>query len=157
MTSVAYIGLGANLGDPRKTLGEALADIAAIPGVLRCVASSFYGSAPVDAVGPEFVNAVARVDTDLSPLALLDALQAIENRHGRTRPHRNAPRTLDLDLLLYDARCIDAPRLTVPHPRMQSRAFVLAPLAELAPGLQLPQGSVEELLAGCVGQEVWPL
>lgn len=157
MSSVAYIGLGANLGDPRKTLAEALAEIAATPGVHRCVASSLFGSVPVDAAGPEFVNAVARIDTDLTPLALLDALQAIENRHGRTRPHRNAPRTLDLDLLLYDALRMESPRLTLPHPRMHSRAFVLAPLGELAPGLQLPQGSVETLLAQCAGQEIWPL
>ena len=157
MSAVAYVGLGANLGDPAHTLTQAFAELAAIPGVLQCTASRLYGSTPVDATGPQFVNAVARLTTRLSPLELLDALQAIEKRHGRRRPHRNAPRTLDLDLLLYDAVQDETPRLTIPHPRMHQRAFVLKPLAELAPGLMLPQGRVEVLLAQCAGQEVWPL
>ena len=157
MPAVAFVGLGANLGDPRQTLTEALAELASAPGVLQCAASRLYGSTPVDAEGPVFVNAVARLETNLTPLQLLDALQAIESRHGRLRPHRNAPRTLDLDLLLYDALRLDSARLVIPHPRMHGRAFVLKPLTELAPGLVLPQGRVQDLLAQCAGQEVWPL
>ena len=157
MSVVAYVGLGANLGDPRQTLTQAIAELALIPGVLQCTPSRLYGSTPVDAVGPQFVNAVARLTTRLAPLELLDALQAIESRHGRLRPHRNAPRTLDLDLLLYDAVQTETPSLTIPHPRMHLRAFVLKPLAELAPGLALRQGRVEDLLGQCAEQEVWPL
>ena len=157
MPSVAFVGLGANLGEPRQTLTEAFAELARTPGVLKCTPSRLYGSAPVDAIGPQFVNAVVRLETRLSPLELLDVLQAVENRHGRLRPHRNAPRTLDLDLLLYDALKLDSPRLVIPHPRMHLRAFVLKPLEDLAPEVVLPQGGVAVLLAQCAGQEVWPL
>lgn len=157
MPAVAYVGLGANLGEPRQTLSEALGEIASTPGILDCRASPLYGSTPVEAAGPLFVNAVARVETSLSPLQLLDALQDIENRHGRLRPYRNAPRTLDLDLLLYDALEIDSPRLVVPHPRMHQRAFVLKPLTDLTPDLVLPEGRALDLLAQCAEQELWPL
>lgn len=155
--AVAYVGLGANLGEPRQIVCEAIGELASIPGILACTASRLYGSTPVQADGPLFVNAVARLETTLSPLQLLDALQAIEDRHGRQRPYRNAPRTLDLDLLLYDALEIDSPRLVVPHPRMHHRAFVLKPLTDLAPGLVLPQGRALDLLTHCADQEVWPL
>jgi 2-amino-4-hydroxy-6-hydroxymethyldihydropteridine diphosphokinase len=133
--ATVFIGLGANLGDARATVGEALAELRALaaPGSLQ--ASSLYASAPIDSTGPDYVNAVARLRTALAPHALLDALQAIERRFGRERPYRNAPRTLDLDLLLYGGARIDSPQLTVPHPRMRERAFVLLPLCELAPEL----------------------
>lgn len=119
-----------------------------------CRASPFYRSAPVQASGPDFINAVAELDTTLAPLELLDALQALELRHGRERPYKNAPRTLDLDLLLYDGQRMDTPRLTLPHPRLHERAFVLYPLRDLAPGLQLPQGSYADLLRAAGDQAI---
>lgn len=128
-----WIGLGANLGDARGTLQRAVAALAALPGVWVVSVSSLYRSAPVDAAGPDYWNAVAELGTTLPPLALLHALQAIEGAEGRERPYRNAPRTLDLDVLLYADQRIATPELTVPHPRMAERAFVLLPLAELAP------------------------
>jgi 2-amino-4-hydroxy-6-hydroxymethyldihydropteridine diphosphokinase len=130
---VAYIGLGANLGDARQTLQDALQALAHIPGIEQVVASDFYRTAPIDATGPNFINAVAQVHTRLHAMDLLAVLQQIEQAAGRERPYRNAPRTLDLDLLLYGAGHIDSPTLTVPHPRMGGRAFVLVPLAALAP------------------------
>ena len=133
-----FVGLGANLGDAAATLLAALGEIDRVPGT-RCIArSSLYRSAPVDGDGPDYVNAVAELRTALQPAPLLAALQAIEERFGRERPYRNAPRTLDLDLLLYGARRIDTPALVVPHPRMHQRAFVLTPLAEIAPELAAP-------------------
>ncbi len=150
----AYIGLGANLGDAQATLRAVLHELAATPGILACRSSSLYRSAPVDAAGPDFINAVAAIDTTLAPLALLDALQALETRHGRERPYKNAPRTLDLDLLLYGATAMDTPRLCLPHPRMHQRAFVLAPLGELAPELVLPQGPLQALLAQLADQPI---
>ena len=130
---IAFVGLGANLGDPQAMLRWALDALAHTPGVRLVQASSLYRSAPVDASGPDFINAVAKVATTLNAMALLHALQAIEHTAGRQRPYRNAPRTLDLDLLLYGDAQIDSPTLTVPHPRMQQRAFVLLPMDELAP------------------------
>jgi 2-amino-4-hydroxy-6-hydroxymethyldihydropteridine diphosphokinase len=108
-------------------------------------------------MGPVFVNTVARIVTTLAPICLLDALQAIEQQHGRARPYRNAPRTLDLDLLWYDGINISTPRLILPHPRMHLRAFVLRPLQELAPAMQLEQGSLDILLSACSEQKIWPL
>lgn len=133
-----FVGLGANLGDPRQAIAEARAAIAALPGTHEVAASSLWCSAPVDASGPDFLNAVVELRTALEPQALLDALLAIEREHGRLRPYRNAPRTLDLDLLLYGERVLEEPGLHVPHPRLHLRAFVLDPLAELAPGLAHP-------------------
>lgn len=136
MSSRAYIGLGANLGaDLAQTLADAARCLAALPGTQLVALSSAWRSAPVEAHGPDFLNAVAALDTELAPLDLLDAVQAIELAHGRERPYRNAPRTLDLDVLLYDARVLDTPRLTLPHPRLHERAFVLRPLLEIAPEL----------------------
>lgn len=139
----AYIGLGANLGDSADTLRQVLAELETTPGIGAVTASPFYRSAPVDATGPDFVNAVAALDTRLAPLELLDVLQALENRHGRQRPYRNAPRTLDLDLLLHGDQRIDHERLVLPHPRMHLRAFVLLPLRDLAPGLVLQGKSID--------------
>ena len=150
----AFIGLGANLGDAHATLKHALAELAALPGVDSLQASPLYRTQPVDAQGPDFVNAVARLSTTLPPLELLAGLQAIEAAHGRERPFRNAPRTLDLDL--YGDRSIDEATLTVPHPRMHLRAFVLGPLADLAPELLIPgRGSVSALLAGLDSQPLF--
>lgn len=134
----AYIGLGANLGDARATLKAACTALAQLPASrwLRC--SPWYRSAPVDAGGPDFYNAVAELDTELAPLALLDALQAIELQHGRERPYRNAPRTLDLDLLMLGQLVLHGERLTLPHPRVTERAFVLLPLLDLLPVLTWP-------------------
>lgn len=129
----AWIGLGANLGDARATLRTAVQAMAALPGTRLLGCSSLFRSAPVDAGGPDYLNAVAALDTALEPLELLHALQAIELAAGRQRPYRNAPRTLDLDLLLYGDARLDGAELTLPHPRMGLRAFVLLPLAELAP------------------------
>ncbi|MBN9628066.1 MAG: 2-amino-4-hydroxy-6-hydroxymethyldihydropteridine diphosphokinase [Acidovorax sp. SCN 65-28] len=129
----AYIGLGANLGDAPAALRAAIQALAALPGTQLLQCSALYRSAPVDATGPDFYNAVAALRTSLPPHELLVALQSIEAAAGRERPYRNAPRTLDLDILLFDGLAIDTPKLTVPHPRMHERAFVLLPLAEIAP------------------------
>jgi 2-amino-4-hydroxy-6-hydroxymethyldihydropteridine diphosphokinase len=154
MSTLAYIGLGANLGDARQTIAAAIETLRASSGILAIRQAPLYSSDPVDAQGPVFINTVIAVDTTLDPLPLLDLLQAIEQQHGRERPYRNAPRTLDLDLLLYGTQTIDTPRLSVPHPRMHQRAFVLRPLQDLAPGLQLAQGSFATLLAGCQDQKL---
>lgn len=132
---IAYVGLGANLGEPREALRRALAELERLPGTRLVRASSFYRSAPVDAQGPDFWNAVACIETQLGPYELLAALQQLEQAAGRERPYRNAPRTLDLDLLLHGSLRQDDPVLTLPHPRMRERAFVLLPLAEIAPEL----------------------
>lgn len=148
----AYIGLGANLGDAQASLQQAAAELAQAPGIKQFTLSPLYRTAPVDSSGPDYVNAVAVLDTTLSAHELLHLLQSIEQQHGRLRPYRNAPRTLDLDLLLFDAEKINTPELIVPHPRMHERAFVLQPLADLAPNLVLVQGTVKTLLADCSGQ-----
>ncbi len=144
----AFVGVGANLGDRAATVEAACRDIAALPGVRLVSMSSLYVSAPLAAVGDDFFNAVVQVATTLDPHELLGCLQSIETNHGRERPFRNAPRTLDLDLLLYGDRTIDTPSLVVPHPRMAERAFVLIPLAEIAPCTVVPgAGAVEALAA----------
>lgn len=136
MSTRAYVGLGANLGASlMATLASAVRALAACPGVQLVSVSSAWRSAPVDAGGPDYLNAVVALDTTWAPLELLDALQQIERDHGRERPYHHAPRTLDLDLLLYGHVQLDTPRLTLPHPRLGERAFVLRPLMELAPEL----------------------
>ena len=134
----AYIGLGANLGDAAATLRAAVSALRILPRTHGVTVSSAYRSAPVQAVGPDFLNAVVALRTSLAPQELLAALQTIELAHHRTRPFPNAPRTLDLDLLLYGNLLLDTPRLQLPHPRLHQRAFVLMPLFELAPDLVLP-------------------
>ena len=136
---IAYVALGANLGDPQRALRDAMARLARLPDTTVTARSSLYRTAPVGATGPDFINAVVQLRTALTAPALLDALLAIETEAGRERPWPNAPRTLDLDLLLYGGARIDSPRLTVPHPRMNERAFVLVPLHEIAPDLVPPQ------------------
>lgn len=151
----ACVGLGANLGDARATLHAAYAQLQRLPGTRHHRCSPWFRSAPVDSSGPDYLNAVVCFDTSLAPEALLQALQEIEQQHGRERPYRNAPRTLDLDLLLYGDRCIHTPTLTVPHPRMHQRAFVLAPLAALLPDAVIPGcGPVSALLPQVAGQSV---
>jgi 2-amino-4-hydroxy-6-hydroxymethyldihydropteridine diphosphokinase len=135
---IAYVGVGANLGDARANVLDALARLAALPGGALLHTSGLYRTAPIDSSGDHYINAVACLDTTLSAHDLLAALQEIEQAHGRERPYRNAPRTLDLDLLLYGDEIIDSPDLTVPHPRMHQRAFVLVPLYEIAPDAVIP-------------------
>lgn len=137
-----FVALGANLGDAPATLRLALQALADLPQTRLVRASSLYRTAPVQAAGPDFINAVAELSTTLEPHALLSALQALENDHGRLRPYRNAPRTLDLDMVcMFDAHHevhMNDATLTLPHPRMLERAFVLFPLSEIAPHLVSP-------------------
>jgi 2-amino-4-hydroxy-6-hydroxymethyldihydropteridine diphosphokinase len=153
--TVAYVGLGANVGEPRRQLEAAIDELGKLSAPGRFLASRLYRSAPLGYLDqPDFLNAVARVDTRLAPEALLAELQAIEARHGRERPFANAPRTLDLDLLLYADRVVNAPALVLPHPRMHERAFVLKPLLEIAPDVVVPgRGAARDLLAACDRQE----
>lgn len=134
----AYIGLGANLGEPAIGLRNAINALAGLAGIRTVRCSSFYSSAPIDSSGPDYVNAVIEVQATLCAPALLSALQGIEQQAGRERPYPNAPRTLDLDLLLYGTGDIHSAHLVVPHARMNQRAFVLLPLAEIAPELVSP-------------------
>lgn len=129
----AYIALGGNLGDPGVTLVQAMDDLAAIIGVTLISRSSLYRTAPVGSSGPDYVNAVVEILTTLTAPALLTQLQQLEQMAGRERPYRNAPRTLDLDVLTYGEASVDSAALVIPHPRMTERAFVLLPLAEIAP------------------------
>jgi len=131
----AYVGIGANLGDAKLAVQGATRQLGLLPATQLVRASSLYRTAPHDSSGPDYVNAVALLATQLDAHALLAHLQRIENAAGRERPFPNAPRTLDLDLLLYGDEHILTPELIVPHPRMQGRAFVLVPLAEIAPAL----------------------
>ncbi len=137
---VAYIAIGANLGDPARSVQLARLAVGGIPQTRVAMASSLYKSKPVDASGDDYVNAVVKIETELNAYQLLAELQKLERLSGRTSPQdrvhlHNAPRTLDLDILLYGDGTIDSATLTVPHPRMRSRAFVLLPLAEIAPAL----------------------
>ncbi len=148
----AYVGIGANLGDARATVRAAIERLRPL-GLLR--ASSLYRSAPVDAQGPAFINAVAELESPLPPQALLAALQSLEAEFGRERPYRHAPRTLDLDLLLHGDTVLQTPMLTLPHPRLHLRAFVLRPLLELVPALRAPGlGLMAEHLPATAGQAI---
>ena len=145
----SYIALGSNLGDRRAHLDAALAALAVLPGTRLEAVSPLYETAPVGPPGQQdYLNAVARLSTTLEPVALLDALLAIEQARGRIRRERWGPRTLDLDLLLHGETRLDDPRLTLPHPSMLGRAFVLVPLKDLAPGLVLAGRTVAQHLAG---------
>jgi 2-amino-4-hydroxy-6-hydroxymethyldihydropteridine diphosphokinase len=149
MTRFACIGLGSNLNQPDAQIETALGELDAIPGARLSAWSSLYRTAPLDVPSPQpdYVNAVALVRTELSPLALLAALQAIEARRGTRAAYRNAPRALDLDLLLMDRCELASATLTLPHPRMHERAFVLIPLIEIAPEATIPgHGSARALL-----------
>src|SRR5476651_115045 len=138
MNTIAYIGIGANLGDARANVADAIERLRRLDGSALLAVSSLYRSAPIDSGGDDYINAVARITTTLDAAALLQALHGIEQAHGRERPFRNAPRTLDLDLLLYGDEQISSPTLSVPHPRLTERAFVLVPLLELAPAIAVP-------------------
>lgn len=155
--TLAYVALGANLGDPIGTLLAACEALHQLPHTTEVHVSGFYQTAPIDAEGPDYINAVAALQTQLSAPDLLHALFAIEDAHGRERSHHNAPRTLDLDLLLYGTEAFNTAELIVPHPRLHLRAFVLHPLAELAPKLQLAQGSIQDLLQTVADQAITPL
>ena len=152
----AYVAFGANLGDPAAAFAGAVAALAQLPGSRVAARSALYRSAPVGvAEQPDYLNAVIALDTTLAPHALLDALLAIEHAGGRVRTHALAPRTLDLDLLLYGDAIIDTPALQVPHPRLHLRAFALLPLAELAPALDIPgHGAIARLLPGVADQSI---
>jgi len=154
--TIAYIGIGSNLGDARAQVLQAFDDLARLPQTQLEGRSALYRSAPLDAPGhADYVNAAAGVDTELSAAQLLAELQDIELRHGRERPYPNAPRTLDLDLLLYGDTSVASAMLTLPHPRMHQRAFVLLPLLELDPRLEVPgRGAARALLARCAAQRV---
>ncbi|MGW8394764.1 2-amino-4-hydroxy-6-hydroxymethyldihydropteridine diphosphokinase [Pseudoduganella sp. HUAS MS19] len=138
MPVTAFVGIGANLGDARANVLDAVERLRKLPGVSLEAVSSLYRTAPIDSSGDDYINAVVRLGTDLAAQALLMGLFDIEQAHGRERPYFNAPRTLDLDLLLYGDERISTATLTVPHPRMHQRAFVLMPLLELAPDVVLP-------------------
>ena len=152
---VAYVGLGANLGDAKAAIASAILALRELPGTAVARSSALYRSAAVGAEGPDYLNAVVELQTSIAPAALLRELLRIESEHGRERRYRNAPRTLDLDLLLYGGQKIATPELTVPHPRLHERAFVLRPLAEIAPALSVPgRGTVADLLQAVAGQRV---
>lgn len=149
MSQTAYVAIGANLGDARRAVEAAIEALGRLPQGRLVARSSLYRTAPVDAGGPDFVNAVVALETALAPLELLAQLQALELAAGRERPYRNAPRTLDLDLLSHGDTVLDTPVLTLPHPRMAQRAFVLVPLAEIAPERVSP-----DQLAAVAGQAI---
>ena len=152
---IAYIGIGANLGDARANVGDAFVRLAALPATRVLARSSLWRTAPIESSGMDYINAVACIDTALTPQALLEAVRAIELAHGRERPYRNAPRTLDLDILLYGDRQIDSSTLTVPHPRMHQRAFVLVPLCEIAPTIRIAGiGAAAALLPALAEQAI---
>lgn len=151
MSVHAYIGLGSNLENPIQQVSDALIELNEIPQTRLLKQSQLYRSDPVGPPGqPDYINAVALLETALEPLDLLDALQSIENAHQRRRIQHWGPRTLDLDLLLYADQQIDLERLQVPHPHMTEREFVLYPLAEIAPEIELPNGiPLQQLLTKC--------
>jgi 2-amino-4-hydroxy-6-hydroxymethyldihydropteridine diphosphokinase len=153
---VAFIGLGSNLSDPREEVRMALEALERLPGTKVLARSSLYRSAPVGYLDqPDFVNAVAKIETQLAPKALLDVLLEMEKIRGRTREFQNAPRVLDLDVLLYDDLCHHEHGLTLPHPQMHKRAFVLCPLLEIAPGCEIPGvGGADKMLEACLDQEL---
>jgi 2-amino-4-hydroxy-6-hydroxymethyldihydropteridine diphosphokinase len=152
---IAYIGIGANLGDASANVDDALARLGALAQTRLVASSGKYRTAPIDSSGDDYINAVACIDTPLAAPDLLDALHAIELAHGRERPYRNAPRTLDLDILLYGDQLIDLPALHVPHPRMLERAFVLVPLLEIAPDVVVPgRGPASAFLPAVSGQGI---
>jgi 2-amino-4-hydroxy-6-hydroxymethyldihydropteridine diphosphokinase len=146
--TIAYVGIGSNLDDPRTQVLNAFKELDTLPHTRVVRRSSLYRSAPIGLeTQPDFMNAVAQLETGLPAERLLAELQAIEKRHGRERSFRNAPRTLDLDLLLFGNTKLSSPELTLPHPRMHERAFVLQPLLEIAP--ELPFN-----LEACAGQKI---
>jgi 2-amino-4-hydroxy-6-hydroxymethyldihydropteridine diphosphokinase len=156
MTKVsAFIGIGSNLGDPADNVERAIRELGKLPKSRLSAHSSLFLTAPVDANGDDYVNAVAQIETELSSQDLLDALLSVERSFGRERPFLNAPRTLDLDLLLYGNETIAMPLLHVPHPRMTQRAFVMIPLLEIAPFITIPgKGPAHEFIPALARQRI---
>jgi len=154
--TAAFVGLGANLGEPENRVREALGELDALPHTRVVKSSSLYRSEPLGyAAQPPFVNAVAQLETGLPAERLLAGLHAIEARHGRERSFPDAPRTLDLDLLLFGNAIIESEKLNIPHPRMHERAFVLLPLVEIAPEVAIPgRGPAKALLEKCKDQGI---
>ena len=151
----AWIGIGANLGDARAAVNSAIERLAVLADSTLTARSSLYSTAPIASSGDDYTNAAVRITTTLAPEALLRELQKIELDHGRERPYRNAPRTLDLDLLLYGDAVVNTPDLSVPHPRLHQRAFVLVPLLECDPGLAIPGlGPAAAYLPGVAEQAI---
>ncbi len=152
----AFIGIGSNLGDSAATVRRAFAELAQLPATQLLKSSSLYRTAPISAdPQPDYINAVAELDTELAAADLLASLLALEARHGRERSVADAPRTLDLDLLLYGDQVVAQPSLAVPHPRMHLRAFVLKPLIEIAPDCEIPgHGLARDCLSHLPGQRV---
>ena len=145
-----FVGLGSNLENPQQQLTTALDELSRLPDTRLLVYSRLYRSRAVGPVQPDYINAVALLETRLEPLALLDQLQKLEQLHHRVRKEHWGPRTLDLDILLIDHEVIDSERLKVPHPHLTQRNFVLYPLADIAPDLVLPSGiALADLLATC--------
>ncbi|GAC1425478.1 MAG: 2-amino-4-hydroxy-6-hydroxymethyldihydropteridine diphosphokinase [Burkholderiaceae bacterium] len=154
----AYIGIGANLGDARASVVAAFVALETLPGTRVIARSAMFRTVPLDAEGDDYVNAVAAVETFLSPTSLLAALQSIEDKRGRLRTRRNAPRPLDLDILLYAQEMMHTPTLTLPHPRLTERAFALIPLLQIAPSIVIPGVGLARLLAPSVaGQGIWEI
>lgn len=154
-SELVYIGIGANLGDAKNTVQAAIKVLKTLPSSSWQVASSLYRTAPVDASGDDYINAVACVKTQLAPVDFLHALQSIEQDFGRERPYFHAPRTLDLDVLLFGQQCINTEELTVPHPEIIHRAFVLAPLTEIAPDIIIPNaGLASDYLSHVTDQRI---
>lgn len=156
--SQIFIGIGANLGDASVTVSKAIAALAQLPDTTLVAQSALFGSAPIDSTGDDYVNAVAELASSLSATDILQHLQAIELAHGRERPYRNAPRTLDLDLLMYGMEEINSADLQVPHPRMTERAFVLLPLLQLVADISIPgKGRAQDYVASVADQRIQEL
>lgn len=150
-----FLGLGGNLGDAKQTLKDAIICLAQNPHVEVISRSCYYKSAPIDATGDDFVNSVIAITTNLNPLTLLKLCQSVEDSFGRERPFPNAPRTIDIDILTYDKEEHNLPELTIPHPRMTERLFVLLPLLEIEPEINLPGfGPLKDLIAGLSNQRI---
>lgn len=153
--TACYIGIGSNLGDARSNVQRAIIRLGQLPDTRLDAQSSLFRTAPLDAGGDDYINAVARIETGLSAPELLRALHELELEFGRERPFRNAPRTLDLDILLYGKQTVDTEELTVPHPRLTQRAFVLIPLLQLDPLLTIPgQGAAHSFVPSVAGQVI---
>jgi 2-amino-4-hydroxy-6-hydroxymethyldihydropteridine diphosphokinase len=151
----AYVGIGANLGDARASVENAFQQLAALPDTRLTGQSSLFRTAPIDAGGDDYVNAVVRIETPLPADELLKKLQEIEHASGRVRSVINAPRTLDLDILLYGTLKISSESLTVPHPRLTQRAFVLIPLLQIDPLIAIPgKGPAHEYVQAVAGQVI---
>lgn len=152
---IAYIGIGSNLGDARSNVQQAILQLAQLPDTRLTAQSSLFRTAPIDADGDDYINAVARIETQLPAQQLLQALQAIERAFGRERPYANAPRTLDLDILLYGRQKIISDALIVPHPRLTQRAFALIPLLQIDPLIAIPGlGPAHGFAPGVAGQAI---